>query len=128
MIPVKIRYDHKPLSVELKVKWTPTLVVWDKEGNEITGTVGFLRPKATVPFWPLLGVGKADFDIGQYKQAVAANLRSTPGSTPRAMAAEAVLPLQNLQRSEAAERNRTRSSQPTIPTVSGPSGLSRIVC
>ncbi len=71
MIPVKMLYNQKPLSVEFKVRWTPTLVVLDKDGNEHHRTVGFLRPNALIPSL-MLGVGKADFDLREYKQAVAA--------------------------------------------------------
>ncbi|MGA9116239.1 MAG: tetratricopeptide repeat protein [Bacteroidota bacterium] len=69
MIPVKVRYDHKPLSVDFKVRWTPTLIVLDKEGAEHHRTLGFLRPGALIPSL-MLGVGKTHLDLGEPKQAV----------------------------------------------------------
>jgi tetratricopeptide (TPR) repeat protein len=89
MIPVKIPYNQKPLSVDFKVKWTPTLVVLDKEGNEHHRTVGFLRPNALIPSL-MLGVGKSHFDLGEYNQAVS-NFDQVLAKYPKSdWAAEAV--------------------------------------
>ena len=109
MIPVKILYNQKPLSVDFKVKWTPTLVVLDKEGNEHHRTVGFLRPNALIPSL-MLGVGKSHFDLGEYKQAVSTFDQVLAKYPKSDWAAEAVYyrgvsALQNLQRSEAAAGN-----------------------
>lgn len=89
MIPVKILYNQKPLSVEFKVKWTPTLVVLDKEGNEHHRTVGFLRPNALISSL-MLGVGKVHFDLGEYNQAVSGFDRLLEKYPKSEWAAEAV--------------------------------------
>jgi tetratricopeptide (TPR) repeat protein len=69
MIPVRVPFNHKPLSVDFNVKWTPTLVTLDLDGKEHHRTVGFLPPEEIIPSL-LLGMSKADFDRGQYADAI----------------------------------------------------------
>jgi tetratricopeptide (TPR) repeat protein len=70
LVPVRVPFNHKPLSVDFNVKWTPTLVTVDSEGKEHHRTVGFLSPEALIPSL-LLGMGKAYFERGRYPQAIA---------------------------------------------------------
>ncbi len=69
MIPLRVPFDDKPLSVDFNVKWTPTLIVLDPEGKEHHRTVGFLAPEELIPSL-LLGNAKSDFDQGQFKEAL----------------------------------------------------------
>jgi len=71
MIPLQVPSDHKPLSSEFAVKWTPTLVTLDLEGNEHYRTVGFLPPEELIPSL-VLGIGIMHFERGEFDQAIAA--------------------------------------------------------
>jgi tetratricopeptide (TPR) repeat protein len=70
IIPVRVPFNHKPLSVDFNVKWTPTLVTLDSDGKEHHRTVGFLSPAEIIPSL-LLGMGKAYFDRSRYVEAIA---------------------------------------------------------
>jgi tetratricopeptide (TPR) repeat protein len=70
MVPVRVAFNHKPLSVDFNVKWTPTLVTLDSDGKEHHRTVGFLSPEELIPSL-LLGIGKAYFDGSRYGEAIA---------------------------------------------------------
>jgi tetratricopeptide (TPR) repeat protein len=69
MIPVQVPYDHKPLSIDFAVKWTPTILTLDTDGKEHHRTVGFLGPEELIPSL-LLGIGKAHFDRGEFIEAI----------------------------------------------------------
>ncbi|HTY24895.1 MAG TPA: tetratricopeptide repeat protein [Desulfomonilaceae bacterium] len=71
VIPVRVPYDHKPLSEKFNVKWTPTLITLDSEGKESHRTVGFLGPDELIPSL-LLGIGKAYFESGRFQEAISA--------------------------------------------------------
>lgn len=68
VVPMRVRYDEKPLSDDFNVKWTPTLVILDSDGNEHHRTTGFLPPEELSPMI-LLGKGKTYFDLGQFDAA-----------------------------------------------------------
>ena len=68
MVPVQVEAD-KPLAVEFKVKWTPTIVVLDYYGKEHHRTIGFSPPEEFIPTL-LLGMGKVDFDTDQFGDAI----------------------------------------------------------
>ena len=69
LIAVRVPYDHQPLSKEFQVKWTPTLVTLDHEGNEHHRTVGFLPPEELIPSL-LLGKAKSEFDRDNFQAAI----------------------------------------------------------
>ncbi len=69
VVPLRVAFDHKPLSSDFNVKWTPTLVTLDTDGKEHHRTVGFLAPGELIPSL-LLGTGKAYFDNGQFDKAL----------------------------------------------------------
>jgi len=69
MIPVRVRSDHKPLSEDFKVKWTPALITLDMDGTERHRTVGFMAPEELIPSL-MLGIGKAHLERGEFSQAI----------------------------------------------------------
>ncbi len=70
VVPLRVAFNHKPLSVDFNVKWTPTLVTLDPNGKEHHRTVGFLAPEELIPSL-LLGMGKTHFENGEFEQALA---------------------------------------------------------
>jgi len=71
VIPLRVAFDHKPLSEDFNVKWTPTLVTLDTDGKEHHRTVGFLHPEELIASL-LLGIGKTHFERGEFAKAIAA--------------------------------------------------------
>lgn len=69
MIPVQVLFDAQPVSSDFNVKWTPTLITLDPEGNEHHRTVGFLSPDELIPSL-LLGIGKTHFDTDRFDEAI----------------------------------------------------------
>lgn len=69
VVPLRLPFDHKPLSEEFQVKWTPTLVTLDGEGKEHHRTVGFLPPEELIPSL-LLGKAKVNFDLDNFESAI----------------------------------------------------------
>lgn len=61
-VPVRIPADDPELGPRYKVKWTPTLLLLDAEGNELYRTLGFYPPEELIPSL-LLGMGMVKFDI-----------------------------------------------------------------
>jgi len=70
MVPVQVIFDAQPLATDFKVKWTPTVITLDEEGNEHHRTVGFLSPEEFIPSL-MLGIGKAHFDREKFEPAMA---------------------------------------------------------
>ncbi|WP_012646178.1 tetratricopeptide repeat protein [Geotalea daltonii] len=68
MIPLQVPADGQ-VAKDFRVGWTPTIVVLDLYGKEHQRTIGFLPPEELVPSL-LLGLGKADFDNGDYNDAI----------------------------------------------------------
>lgn len=68
MIPIQVLSDH-PLAGEFNIKWTPTIIVLDYFGKEHQRTVGFLPPEEFIPSL-MLGMGKIDFETGQFEAAI----------------------------------------------------------
>jgi tetratricopeptide (TPR) repeat protein len=69
MIPVRIQSNNETLSLKFKIKWTPTLIILDKDGNEHYRSVGFLRPEALLVSL-MLGIGRTHLDRGEYQEAI----------------------------------------------------------
>jgi len=68
LIPLRIPSDDR-LAGEFKVKWTPTLVMLDENGEEHHRSVGFLKPEEFVGA-SLLAIGKVYFDTGNFEKAI----------------------------------------------------------
>src|SRR4030042_870890 len=69
MIPLRIQSDNEALALKFKIRWTPTLITLDKEGNEHYRTIGFLRPEALVSSL-MLAIGRMRLDKGEYQGAI----------------------------------------------------------
>ncbi len=70
LVPVRVRYDAEPISTNFQIRWTPTLVTLDPEGNEHHRTVGYLEPNELIASLAL-GIAKWHFDTKQFDQAAA---------------------------------------------------------
>jgi hypothetical protein len=68
MVPLQVLADN-PLAAEFKITWTPTIIVLDYYGKEHHRTVGFFPPEEFIPNL-ILGMGKVDFDTGQFNDGI----------------------------------------------------------
>ena len=68
VIPLQITSDQQ-LASDMNVKWTPSLLILDQEGNEHHRTVGFLAPEELIPSL-LLGIGNTHFDKEEFAEAI----------------------------------------------------------
>lgn len=68
-VPLRIPYDHVPLSSRFRVNRTPNLIVLDAAWDEVHRHVGFLPPEEFVPFL-LLGLAKVELARQAFDQAV----------------------------------------------------------
>jgi hypothetical protein len=89
LVPLRVPFNHEPLSKQFQVKWTPTLVIADEKGNEHHRTVGFLAPEDLIPSL-LLGKAKTEFDLDQFPGAIGTleiilNKHRKSGSAPEAI-------------------------------------------
>ncbi len=69
-IPLRVLFDAKPYASYFNVKWTPTLITLDKEGNEHFRTLGFLSADDLIPAL-YLAIGKTSFDSENLDKALA---------------------------------------------------------
>lgn len=69
MIPLRVQFDAEPWAKNFNVKWTPTIITLDYDGNEHHRTVGFLN-KAELTASLLLGMAKIGFDHDQFNLAL----------------------------------------------------------
>ncbi len=95
MVPLQVPADS-PLAGDFKVKWTPTIVILDYYGKEHQRTVGFFPPEEFVPNL-LLGMGKIDFDIDQFNDAIL-NLDQLLAKFPKSDAAPEAIYLRGVAR------------------------------
>jgi thioredoxin-related protein len=70
MVPVQVLFNSQPLATDFKVKWTPTVITLDEEGNEHHRTVGFLAPEEFISSL-ILGIGKTHFEREKFEPALA---------------------------------------------------------
>ena len=89
LVPVQLRFDAEPESTDFKLRWTPTVITLDWEGQEHHRTVGFLSPEQLIPSL-LLGIGKAYFDREQFGDALSAFDRLLAGYPESDSAPEAI--------------------------------------
>ena len=69
LISLRVRYDAQPMATDFNLKWTPTLIILDKEGKEHHRTVGFIPAEELIPSL-LLGIAKVHFDLNEFKDAL----------------------------------------------------------
>jgi tetratricopeptide (TPR) repeat protein len=69
VIPVRLSFDAVPEATDFKVKWTPSLIIVDSDGEEHHRTTGFLEPIELMAMI-LLGIGKTHFDRERFKEAI----------------------------------------------------------
>ncbi|MBL7211982.1 MAG: tetratricopeptide repeat protein [Desulfobacteraceae bacterium] len=69
VIPLRIGFNEEPFASDFRIKWTPTLVTLDNEGEEHHRTVGFLDPGQLIPSL-MLGIAKVAFDGDQFEAAL----------------------------------------------------------
>lgn len=69
LIPLRVLFDHEPLARDFNLKWTPTLITLDADGNEHHRSVGFLAVEEIIPSL-LLGIGKSCFETGRFDVAI----------------------------------------------------------
>ncbi len=68
LIPLRVPADA-PTADKFRVKWTPTLVILDPDGNEHIRSVGFLPPDELIP-WLLLGMARVHFELDRFPEAI----------------------------------------------------------
>lgn len=68
VIPVKILNDQQPYASKFRVVWTPTVIILDSDGNELTRDEGFLPPERLLPAL-MLGMGKVRLFARKFKDA-----------------------------------------------------------
>ncbi len=67
LIPIQLPADSDTAE-EFTVRWTPTLVILDGNGNEHSRTIGYIAPEEFAPTM-LLGIAKMHFDLRQFELA-----------------------------------------------------------
>jgi hypothetical protein len=85
LVPLRVPADDPILGPKFNIKWTPTLIILDSDGNEHTRTLGFFTPEEFVPSL-LLGIGKAFFNNAERPEAIR-RFDEILGRHPRSFAA-----------------------------------------
>ncbi|MBI4962446.1 MAG: tetratricopeptide repeat protein [Desulfomonile tiedjei] len=88
VIPVRVTHD-RILARNFRVKWTPTLILLDFEGDEVCREEGFLHPEGLIPAL-MLGLGKVRLHAGQYVEAISSFQQVTSEYPKSAQAPEAI--------------------------------------
>ena len=68
VIPLQVPSDQQ-LAADFNVKWTPSLLILDQDGNEHHRTVGFMGAEELIPSI-LLGIGNAHFNKNEFAEAL----------------------------------------------------------
>ena len=69
-IPLQIDFSkNKTMVKRYAVKWTPTIIILDSDGEEHHRFVGYLPPEDFIA-QILFGKGKAEFDLDHFEQAM----------------------------------------------------------
>ena len=69
-IPLQINFNkNKALVNRFSVKWTPTVIILDANGDEHHRFVGFLPPEDFIG-QIILGKGKAEFNVESFEEAI----------------------------------------------------------
>jgi tetratricopeptide (TPR) repeat protein len=69
LVPLRIPSADPEFGPKFRIKWTPSLIILDKEGMEHSRTLGFFRPQELIPSL-LLGMGKTYFNQPARPQAI----------------------------------------------------------
>ncbi len=69
VIALRIAADSQPFADDFDIKWTPALLVLDKDGKEHHRTIGFFDADQLIPSISL-GMGKVHFNNNQFEQAL----------------------------------------------------------
>jgi tetratricopeptide (TPR) repeat protein len=69
LIPIRVPANDHALAPKFRIKWTPSLLILDKQGIEHNRTVGFFWPQELIPSL-LLGMGKACFNQPDRPKAI----------------------------------------------------------
>ena len=67
-VPVQIETSNTALMNQFNVKWTPTIIVLDADGNEVHREVGVLAPEEFIPTF-MVGKGKFYFNAEAHPEA-----------------------------------------------------------
>ena len=67
MIPVRLNSNTRE-ATDFKVKWTPTILVLDRDGKPHHRVIGFTSPDEMIPTL-LLGIAKTHFDNNEFNEA-----------------------------------------------------------
>ncbi len=89
MIPVRIQSNNEAMGIKYAIRWTPTLIVLDKDGTEHYRTVGYLPPGALVSSL-MLAMGKINLDKGKYEAAISDFDKLISASSKDDFSAEAI--------------------------------------
>jgi hypothetical protein len=89
LAPVRVLISSAPLPQQFKVKWTPTFVILDSQGEEHHRSVGFLPPEELIPSLTL-GMAKTWFDHEQFSEALSHLDRLISGYPKSDVAPEAI--------------------------------------
>ena len=95
MVPIQAPSDS-PLAQDFRVKWTPTIIVLDFYGREHHRVLGFLPPEEFIPAL-MLGMGKIDFDVDQFNDAIL-HFNTLLAEYPDSFAAPEAMYLQGVSR------------------------------
>ena len=69
-IPIQIDFNkNKALVKRYAVKWTPTIIILDSDGEDHHRFVGYLPPEDFIA-QIILGKGKVEFDLDRFEQAI----------------------------------------------------------
>ncbi len=89
LIPVRLMADDPVFGPRFKIKWTPSLLILDSDGNEHYRTLGFYPPSDLIPSL-LLGMGKTYFDQANRPAAISLFQRVITEYPKNSLAPEAV--------------------------------------
>ncbi len=68
--PIQVDFNkNKALVKRFSVKWTPTIIIFDADGNEHHRFIGFLPPDDFIAQL-ILGKGKVEFDQDHFEQGI----------------------------------------------------------
>ena len=96
LVPLRIPSDDNELGPKYRIKWTPALLILDKEGLEHHRTIGFFWPQELIPSL-LLGMGKAYFNQSDRQRAVSCFERIVT-EYPRSFQVQEAIYLQGVSR------------------------------
>jgi tetratricopeptide (TPR) repeat protein len=69
-IPLQVDFNkNKALVKRYRIKWTPTIVILDSDGDEHHRLIGYL-PAEDFVGQIILGRGKVEFDLDNFEQAI----------------------------------------------------------